>query len=97
MGLACLAAPYHYTFEAEFMAEASHAGVAPREGHQRHRAASVAIADMRERGLLRWGLLRVEYRDDTGRLGHNVVAPSCLLTGECRAIEKEDVDRVHDA
>lgn len=98
VGLACLAAPYHYTFEAEFMGKASHAGVAPEKGISAIEAASVAIADMRERGLL--GAVGDYCASNIGTIrggsANNVVAPSCLLTGECRAIEKEDVDRVHD-
>ena len=98
VGLACLAAPYHYTFEAEFMGKASHAGVAPEKGISAIEAASVAIADIRAHGLLGavGDYCAANIGTVRGGTANNVVAPSCMLTGECRAIEKEDVDRVHD-
>lgn len=97
-GLATLAAPYHYTFTAEFKGRASHAGVAPEKGISAIEMAAQAIALMRERGVL--GAVGEFCASNIGTVSggqaDNVVAPTCTVTGECRAVEEADVTRVHD-
>ena len=97
VGAACLAAPYHYVFEARFTGKASHAGVAPEKGVSAIVAASRAIDMMRERGLL--GAVGEYCASNIGRIegggATNVVPEACTITGECRAIDKDAVERVH--
>lgn len=96
VGGACLAAPYHYTFKAEFIGKASHAGVAPEKGISAIEAASLAITKMREAGAL--GAVGEYCASNIGTISggsaNNVVAPTCTVTGECRAVDKDDVERV---
>ena len=95
-GTLCLAAPYHYTFEARFTGRASHAGVAPEKGVSAIEAASLAVTRMRQRGFL--GAVGQWCASNVGRIegggATNVVADSCTMTGECRAIDADDVERV---
>ncbi len=99
VGLACLAAPYHYTFKATYTGKASHAGVAPADGISAINAAACAIEKMRSAGIL--GAVGDYCASNIGTIeggsANNVVAPSCVLTGECRAIVEADVKRVFDA
>lgn len=99
VGGACLAAPYHYTFEARFAGKASHAGVAPEQGVSAIEAAAMAIADMRAGGIL--GAVGPYCASNIGTIeggsANNVVAPSCVVTGECRAVERADVERVRES
>lgn len=98
-GTACLAAPFHYTFKATFSGKASHAGVAPEKGISAIEAAALAIARMKEEGVL--GAVGEYCASNIGTISggsaDNVVAPECTVTGECRALEEADVMRVHDA
>lgn len=98
-GLATLAAPYHYTFEARFKGKASHAGVAPDQGISAIEMAARAVMLMRERGVL--GAVGEYCASNIGTIeggqADNVVAPECRVTGECRAVEQADVARVHEA
>ena len=97
-GTICLAAPFHYTFTARFTGKASHAGVAPEKGISAIEAASLAIAAMKERGLL--GAVGEYCASNIGSVSGgsatNVVAECCTVTGECRAIDEQAVQRVHD-
>lgn len=97
-GLATLAAPYHWTFEARFRGKASHAGVAPEKGASAIEMASRAIVLMRERGVL--GAVGDYCASNIGTISggqaDNVVAPECMVTGECRAVAEGAVRRVHD-
>lgn len=99
VGLACLAAPYHYTFEADFTGKASHAGVAPEDGISAINAAALAISTMRAAGML--GAVGDYCASNIGTISggtaNNVVAPTCTVTGECRAIDEQQVAKVHDA
>lgn len=96
VGGTCLAAPYHYTFEALFTGKASHAGVAPEQGISAIEAASLAVDSMRRAGLL--GAVGAYCASNIGTISggsaNNVVAPSCEMTGECRAVDEADVERV---
>lgn len=98
VGGACLAAPFHYTFKARFIGKASHAGVAPEKGISAIVAASCAIDKMHQCGLL--GAVGEYCASNIGTIeggsANNVVAPECLVTGECRAIEREVVERVRE-
>ena len=84
-------APYHYTFSAEFIGKASHAGVAPADGINAIAAAAKAIQLMRERGCL--GAVGEYAASNVGRIeggsANNVIAPSCSITGEARAVDPE--------
>lgn len=99
VGGACLAAPYHYTFRAQFTGKASHAGVAPQEGISAIEAASLAVETMRRAGVL--GAVGEYCASNIGTISggsaNNVVAPSCEVTGECRAVDAADVERVRAA
>lgn len=99
VGMACLAAPYHYTFTATFAGKASHAGVAPEDGISAINTAALAIETMRAADML--GAVGAYCASNIGTISggtaNNVVAPVCIMTGECRAIEKAQVTRVHDA
>lgn len=99
VGLVCLAAPYHYSFTARFTGKASHAGVAPQDGISAINAAACAIEKMRVAGML--GAVGEYCASNIGTIqggsADNVLAPSCSLTGECRAIDEEDVNQVRDA
>lgn len=96
VGLVCLAAPFHYTFEAHFTGKASHAGVAPEDGISAINAAAAAIEKMRSAGAL--GAVGEYCASNIGTISggsaNNVVAPDCTLTGECRAIDEDAVERV---
>lgn len=97
-GTASLAAPYHYTFKAVFTGKASHAGVAPEKGISAIEAASLAVTRMKEAGCL--GAVGAYCASNIGTIAggtaDNVVAPECTMTGECRALDEQDVMRVHD-
>lgn len=99
VGGACLAAPYHYTFAARFIGKASHAGVAPEQGISAIEAACCAVERMRQAGVL--GAVGAYCASNIGRISggsaNNVVAPECEMTGECRAVEQADVERVRSA
>jgi len=90
-----VAAPTHYTFSAEFLGRACHAGVCPEEGVSAITAAASAISRM-ELGRL----------DDatTANIGSihggtvtNVVAGRCTVTGECRSLHPDRVEAVREA
>ncbi len=96
VGGACLAAPYHYTFTARFIGKASHAGVAPEQGVSAIEVACCAVERMRQVGVL--GAVGAYCASNIGRISggsaNNVVAPECEMTGECRAVDEADVERV---
>jgi tripeptide aminopeptidase len=79
------AAPTHYTFKATFTGKAAHAGVEPEKGRSAVVMASRAVAAMRI------GRLDPETTANIGTVqggvATNVVAPSCVLTGECRSLD----------
>ena len=60
--------------------------------------ASCGIVEMRAQGLL--GAVGEHCASNIGTIeggsATNVVAPSCKVTGECRAIDHDAVTRVHD-
>lgn len=84
-------APYHYTFEADFIGKASHAGCAPQDGIHAIAAASKAVALMRERGCL--GAVAPNAATNIGTIAggsaNNVIPDACHVTGECRAVVRE--------
>lgn len=89
-GAIVVAAPTHLTFRAVFHGRASHAGVAPELG--------VSAIAMAAEAVTRMHLGRVDA-ESTANVGvieggsaTNVVAPECLLTGECRSIDRHKVE-----
>ena len=81
VGGACVAAPFHYTFDAQFTGKASHAGVAPEQGISAIEVASLAVDLMRQAGIL--GAVGPYCASNIGTISggsaNNVVAPSCKL------------------
>jgi tripeptide aminopeptidase len=88
-------APTHYTFEAEFIGRAAHAGVQPERGISAIRMAAAAI-DRMELGRLDPGTTANigSIRTDGAT---NVIAARCALTGECRSLDRERVEGVREA
>lgn len=86
------AAPTHYTFEARFAGRAAHAGVEPEKG--------VSAITMTADAITRMALGRLD-ESTTANIGTirggsatNVVAPTCVVTGECRSRDRERVEQV---
>ena len=83
-------APYHYTFSADFIGKASHAGCAPAEGIHAIAAAAKAVSLMRERGCL--GAVGANAASNVGKISggsaNNIIPDACHITGECRAVDK---------
>ena len=90
-------APTHYTFTAEFIGRAAHAGVAARAGHlARSRMAADAI-DRMELGRLD-DAHDGERRLDSRRTARPTSSPlAATLTGECRSLDRERVEAVREA
>jgi len=84
------AAPTHYTFKATFTGHASHAGVEPEKGRSAIVMACNAVTAMRI------GRLDSETTANIGSMqggvATNVVAPTCLMTGECRSLDPEKAE-----
>jgi tripeptide aminopeptidase len=87
-------APTHYTFVAEFVGRASHAGVAPEKGVSAINMAADAISRMR--------LGRLD-ENTTANIGPvhggtatNVVAARCEVRGECRSHDTGVVEALRD-
>lgn len=89
------AAPTHYTFEAVFTGRAAHAGVEPEKGVSAIVMASAAIAGM-ELGRLD-DHTTANIGTIAGGSATNVVAPACVVTGECRSLDRHRVDEVREA
>ena len=86
------ASPTQYTFKATFEGISAHAGVEPEKGVSAISMAADAICAMR--------LGRLDD-DTTANVGEihgggatNVIAASCMITGECRSIDAEKVEAV---
>jgi len=92
-------APTHYTFGAEFSGRAAHAGVCPEQGISAIRMAAHAIETM-ELGRLD-ARTTANIGSIKGGRATNVVTARCDLTGECRSLDRDRVERVraamHDA
>lgn len=86
------AAPTHYTFKATFTGHAVHAGVEPEKGRSAVVMACRAVTSMR------MGRLDAETTANIGTIqggvATNVVAASCVLTGECRSLDPAKVETV---
>ena len=91
-GTIIIGAPYHYTFVADITGRASHAGVEPEVGVSAISIASDAIAHVP------WGRLDDETTSNIGRIEggqvNNIVAQSCTVTGECRSLFCDRVEKV---
>lgn len=87
-----VSSPTHWTFKATFTGRAAHAGVEPEKGRSALVMASAAVMAM---GL---GRLDGETTANVGRIeggrATNVVAGSCVMTGECRSIDAAKVEVV---
>lgn len=90
-GTICIGAPYHYTFKAKFTGKASHAGVEPEKGISAIVVASKAIS------AIEWGRLDHETSSNLGLIkggrADNIVAEELELTGECRSLDKQKVEK----
>lgn len=89
------AAPTHYTFTAMFRGKAAHAGVEPEKGLSAIAMASEAITRMSlgrldEHTTANIGVI-------SGGNATNVVAPSCMVTGECRSLDAARVEEVRES
>lgn len=89
------AAPTHYTFTATFTGRASHAGVEPEKGVSAIAMAAAAI------GRMELGRLDDRTTANIGTIAGgratNIVAPECVLTGECRSRDAERIETVREA
>jgi tripeptide aminopeptidase len=95
--------PTHFRIEASFHGAAAHAGIRPEDGRSAILAAARAIASM-QLGRLDPGTT-VNVGTISGGTAMNVVAESCTLVAEARALDDqhaeavvaEIVDRLHEA
>jgi tripeptide aminopeptidase len=87
-------APTQYTFIAEFVGKASHAGVEPEAGRSAIVMAAEAIAAMRIGRLDE--MTTANIGTVTGGSATNVVSPRCTVTGECRSLDRSRAERVRD-
>jgi tripeptide aminopeptidase len=85
-------APTHYTFAAEFTGRAAHAGVCPEQGISAIRMAASAIESM-ELGRLD-ARTTANVGSIKGGRATNVITARCDLTGECRSLDRDRVERV---
>jgi len=86
------AAPTHYTFTAMFQGRSSHAGVEPEKGISAIAMAASAI-DRLALGRLD-EITTANIGVISGGSATNVVAPTCMVTGECRSLDTERVEAV---
>lgn len=88
-GIVC-GAPTHYTFTAEFVGKAAHAGVSPEAGISAMRMAAEAI------GKLPIGRLDERTTANVGTINGgtatNVITASVKITGECRSLDRARVE-----
>lgn len=87
-----IGAPTHYTFTAEFLGRAAHAGVAPEKGISAIVMAadaitSIPIGRLDEQTTANIGSI-------SGGSATNVIAAAVTLTGECRSRDRERVELV---
>jgi len=92
VGRIIISAPTHHTFTATFEGVSAHAGVEPERGISAVAMAASAVCAMR------LGRLDEETTANVGEVRGggetNVVAASCLLTGECRSRDPEQAERI---
>jgi tripeptide aminopeptidase len=88
-------APTHFTFTAEFVGKAAHAGVQPEAGISAIRMAADAI------GRMQLGRLDADTTANVGSIegggATNVIAARCGLTGECRSLHRERVESLRSS
>ncbi|MDR1712550.1 MAG: M20/M25/M40 family metallo-hydrolase [Coriobacteriales bacterium] len=94
-GGAIIGAPFHDAFTATFHGIAAHAGVRPEAGVSAINLAAAAIASME------LGRLDAETTANIGTIqggaANNIVADTCVVTGECRSLGAERLQEVHAA
>ena len=92
IGGVVIGAPFHVGFTARFIGKASHAGAAPEKGISAIQMAAQAIAAMP------FGRLDDSSTANIGTIqggsADNVMAESCLVSGEFRALESERIDEI---
>ncbi|MDH4140687.1 MAG: M20/M25/M40 family metallo-hydrolase, partial [Coriobacteriia bacterium] len=90
-----VAAPTQYTFVANFLGVAAHAGVSPEHGRSALVMASKAVAAMR------LGRLDEESTANIGTVNGgtatNVVPASAEMTGECRSLDSARVEDIRES
>lgn len=91
-GTLCIGAPYHYVFTAEFKGKSAHAGVEPEKGISAITLAARAIS------AFKYGRIDEETTANIGTISggsaDNVVAASCKITGECRSLDFDKLQKV---
>ncbi|MCH8523141.1 MAG: M20/M25/M40 family metallo-hydrolase [Balneolales bacterium] len=78
-----------FRFEAEIMGRAAHSAVAPEEGISAIMVAAEALRDVRIGRLNE--MTTINIGRITGGEANNIVAPSCLVTGEVRSETMQEV------
>lgn len=91
-GTVVVAGPYHYAFTATFTGIASHAGVAPEKGISAIYMAADAVKKMRIGRIDDY--LVTNVGTISGGTADNTVPASCTVTGECRALDPEELEDV---
>jgi tripeptide aminopeptidase len=87
-------APTHFTFVAEFHGKSAHAGVEPESGRSALAMAADAVCAMRLGRLDE--MTTANIGSVNGGTATNVVAASCVMTGECRSLLRDRVEEVRD-
>lgn len=91
----CIGAPFHYTFKAHCVGKSAHAGVAPEKGVSAIGIASQAIASFA------YGRIDEETTANIGTISGgragNIVAPECLIEGECRSLNRDKLEATRHA
>ena len=91
-GTVVIGAPYQRSFRAAITGRAAHAGVAPEQGVSAIEVAAAAI------GALKLGRLDARSTANVGTIeggtANNIVAESCIFTGECRSHDLAQVNQI---
>ncbi|MDR3137027.1 MAG: M20/M25/M40 family metallo-hydrolase [Coriobacteriales bacterium] len=83
------AAPYQHSYRATYTGLAAHAGIAPECGISAIQVAARAVAALPQGRLDH--ITTANVGTITGGVANNIVAPQCVVTGECRS---HDLDRL---
>lgn len=94
-GEVVVGAPFHNSFKATFRGKAAHAGVCPEKGISAIAMAAAAIAAM-ELGRLD-EVTTANVGTIAGGSANNVVADSCVITGEFRSLDERRLNEVGEA
>ncbi|MCL1880237.1 MAG: M20/M25/M40 family metallo-hydrolase [Actinomycetia bacterium] len=91
-GVVIIGAPYHHEFTARFIGRASHAGVKPEDGLSAIVLAARAISGM-HLGRLD-DMTTANIGTIQGGRANNVVADTCIVTGEFRSLKAKRLNEV---